>query len=102
MSYAFNSDDEFFIGGTIEEYEALVCEPEDEDDDECDADNPEELFDEETVVSDNAIPTAATDLSFAEPLNYSGFEVRLKTADYIPPIKKEKYERVLAVDTWYR
>ena len=46
MSYAFNADEQLYIGGSEEDYKALVCEPDDSDDDECDADDPEPSFDD--------------------------------------------------------
>ena len=103
LSYAFNADEKFYIGGTVEDYTAFVCEPdEDEDDDDCDAENPEPSFDNEGVTLENAIPTATAELNFAEPLYYSGMDLVLKINDYVPPMTGEDGEQVLALDTWYR
>ena len=70
MSYAFNADEQLYIGGSEEDYKALVCEPDDSDDDECDANDPEPSFDDESIVVANSIPTAAADLNFGDPLAY--------------------------------
>lgn len=99
VSYAFNggvsnnTNHNVTIGGTVADYQAIVC---------ADHSDCTKAFNNVGATLPGAIPTAANDLSFAEPLYYYGMDLMLKIQNYVPPMKEELDTQLLAINTWNR
>lgn len=50
----------------------------------------------------DAIPAAAADMTRTLPIYFPDKDLMLKIEDYVPPMKEELYDSVLAIDTWNR
>ena len=48
------------------------------------------------------MPEGTTDMNFADAQYYKGADLMLKVSNYVPPMKEELSETVLALDTWNR
>lgn len=54
------------------------------------------------VVKQNAIAIGAADQVGNDALYYKGTDVMLKINNYVPPMKQELDETMIALDTWKR
>ena len=91
-SYAFDGGSNFIVGGNTEDYEALVC-------------NENETaggVENNGVVKENAMPVGKNDQVFTDAMYYKGTDFMLKINGYVPPIKEELDETILALDSWNR
>jgi len=94
-SYAFNGGSKFVVGGSAEDYETLVC---------ANGANDEGVgFFNKGVTQDKVMLEGDETTNFAKnALYYSGRDLMLKIQNYVPPMKEELEQQVLAVDTWRR
>lgn len=93
-SYAFNGGEYFSIGGTVEDWHELVCEGGAKDEGKG--------FTNRPIVKEDAISEGTYDMNFGKMLYYNQTDLMLKFSNYIPPMKEELQQQVLAVDTWNR
>lgn len=54
------------------------------------------------AVMEDAIPTASADMTRTLPIYFPDKDLMLKIEDYVPPMKEELNDSVLAIDTWNR
>lgn len=93
-SYAFNGGSAFLVGGSRDDYEAEICDGTMSDQG--------FNFENKGLKKENAMVEGSTSMNFADAMYYKGADLMLKISNYLPPMKEELADTVLALDTWNR
>ena len=93
-SYAFNAGTQFLVGGTRDDYEAVICDGTLRDQG--------FNFENNGITKKDAMAEGTSEMNRADPMYYKGADLMLKISNYLPPMREELSDTMLALDTWHR